>query len=611
MKNTDSTFNLKSAQLRSGAGIVETLRYLLHSKSFLESCFHLRFFIIGAAISLVLAAAGGVLAVYFQSRFLGSMRKPEGGLNVETLFYTFLLSQLSFEVFQYLKRSLQNRLNVKLVHYLKSQIFQKSLSLDHQVFSHLKPGEVIQHFSSDAVQVGQIWGEGILAVLSTLILTIGVTIAVILEVGTPGIIFIFLLALLIYFAQKFSKLSSPLFKMRAEKSAERLAIIQEAVRSMTTLKMLGGEENFQRRIVNAAGNEEFYRLKASRLACIFFSIFATLRWVGWLLVLMWVLLADSSSLVNLNGTGLDPAGTIFALNWYSGLLTDVFIFLGAYLNFFQSGAVALSRIDAFLFLKKAPRESTLPHKENILLDLKDVSFSYADRSGAPALSHISLRIQEGHFLAIVGPVGSGKTTLLKLLLDDLPPTSGVIHRRSGLRASLVPQDSFLYSTTLRDSMRFDFRNDSAEDTHLTQILDSVQFTKDLEILSKGLDSWIGERGITLSGGQKQRASLARVAYFENYDAMFLDDPFSALDRNTFLRVAENLITDRWKGKTRVITTHRLEGVLYADEIIVLNEGVIEACGKHEDLLTNSTTYRNLWEKSKHAQIPDPLEKLDV
>ena len=297
------------------------------------------------------------------------------------------------------------------------------------------------------------------------------------------------------------------------------------------------------------------------------------------------------------------AGNIAEFIIYVNMLTWPVASLGWVTSLVQRAAASMKRITEFLHEEPeiiSGNQPLLNANGKIVFD--DVSFAYPD-SGIQALSHISFKVEPGSSLAIVGKTGSGKSTIAHLItrlydaqtgtvfIDDIPIVSLVT---DDLRNSIgyIPQDVFLFSDSIANNISFS--GSHVSETAIKEAARQAAVLDNVMEFSNGLQTIVGERGITLSGGQKQRIAIAR-ALVKNPMIIIFDDALSAVDTETEKEILDNL-KKSITNTTKIIISHRISSVINADQIVVLEQGRIVESGTHQDLIRNERNYHEMYQQ---------------
>jgi ABC-type multidrug transport system fused ATPase/permease subunit len=284
--------------------------------------------------------------------------------------------------------------------------------------------------------------------------------------------------------------------------------------------------------------------------------------------------------------------------------------LGIALGMAQRAIASGARV--FEVLDREPRMTAPPGAPPLpagagRVELRGVTVSYD--GGEPVLRDVELAVEPGQTVALVGATGSGKTTLVALIprLYDVS-TGAVLVDGADVRTvdlaslrrdvAMVSDDAFLFSATLRDNIAY--ARPDASDEEVLEAARRAGLSELVDELPDGLDTLVGERGLTLSGGQRQRVAIAR-ALLAGPRILILDDATSSVDATTESRIKEAL-REVMEGRTTFVIAHRLSTIALADEIVVLEEGRVVARGTHDELLESSDLYREIAEKGLPDQV---------
>lgn len=486
---------------------------------------------------------------------------------------------------------------------LRNDLFRQLEKQPAGYYAEHRTGDIMARMTNDLNAVRMLLGPAIMYSANTVVFSIG-AVFFLLRIS-PFLTLVALVPL---------PLASLLVQTMGRKIHERF----ERIQAMFSEISAQAQENFSgARLVRAfaqeepqiasfeAANRENVR-RGLRLVQLMGMLWPTLEFIlGMSLAI--TLLVGGHEVVS----GRIGVGDFTAFTAYMMMLTWPVIALGWVVNLVQRGTASMIRIDELMKEKPAIDDAAadpLLGPETRLkgkIEFRHLSFAYKDTEGKPVevLHDINLTIPAGTSLAIVGPTGAGKSTLVSLItrLYDADPGMVLIDDRpvreyplATLRANIgfVPQETFLFSESIRENIAFGLPDASSE--AVLAAAEAAHIRREFEEFPHGLDTAVGERGITLSGGQKQRTAIAR-AVVRDPAILILDDALASVDtytEETILRQLREVMRDR----TSIFISHRISTVRHADRIAVLVHGQIAELGTHEELLSLGRFYAGLYEK---------------
>ncbi len=391
----------------------------------------------------------------------------------------------------------------------------------------------------------------------------------------------------------------PLYRTQRENESTINSRIQEVISGIREIKAFNLEEHSGTRYRDA--NERYYDVQ-NRIMRVF-SINHQLQYGTKDLTL--VLIAVAGGILILTGTGGVTVGTILSFIALTGYLFTPISQFFSFFDVIQRGTVSLERIVDFLNVDPDVQDSpnardTMHDKIRGEVEYRKVGFSYVP--GSPVLSGVSFHVAQSEKVAVVGPSGSGKSTLLSLLPRFFDVTGGSIlldnidvreYRQTALRShiGIVFQETFLFYGTIRDNLRF--INPQKTEDDIIAACKAANIWDTIREFPDGLETQVGERGVTLSGGQRQRLAIARV-FLKDPEIVILDEATSAVDTVTE-RLIQQSIDNMLCNRTAFIIAHRLSTILSSDRILVLDRGEVVETGKHQELLDRRGMYYRLHE----------------
>ncbi|MBM3438307.1 MAG: ABC transporter ATP-binding protein [Bacteroidetes bacterium] len=483
----------------------------------------------------------------------------------------------------------------KVEYDLKNRLYSKYQKLGEPFYRKHMTGDLLSRMSEDVSNVRMYIGPAIMY-FANMIFTFVVVIYQMLQANASLTIWVLLpLPVLSYSIYQVSRRMNLGNKLIQEQLSQITASAQETFAGIRIIKSFGMESTFSTKF-QAEGEE--YKLRNMRLAkinALFFPMMLLLMGLSTLIV------------IYLGGKEVEKGaftpGNLAEFVIYLNMLIWPVASLGWTTALVQKAAASQKRINEFLTAEEHQTEGGKPFelKQDITLD--KVTFTYEGKL-QPALREVSLKIRQGEIIGVTGRTGSGKSTLAQLLaamyyasedtnriLVDGVPMQNIDLQDFRRHLAYVPQDVFLFSETIRDNIAFGIETGEIADDELQKAVSAACLEKDIPQWLEGLNTMLGERGVSLSGGQKQRVALAR-ALVKRAELYVLDDCLSALDAETERHIIDHL--SQWlENSTAIIVAHRIAPLRMANRIVVLEDGAIIDVGTHEELLQRCEYYRNL------------------
>ncbi len=494
---------------------------------------------------------------------------------------------------------------------IRNRIFGHLQKLSASYYAVTKTGDLMAHATNDLNAVRMAAGIGIVAATDALVLglaTIGFMLALNVRLTLMALIPMPVIAL---FTLRAGKLLHQRFERVQATFSELTERVRESISGIRVVKAYAQEEHELQRL-SKVGRD--YVMRNVHLVRVWGAFFPFITLLSSMSVVIIVFLGGRQVIV-----GTITTGDLVAFTSYLGILTWPMMAMGWVVNIMQRGAASMGRINKIL--ETDPEIADVEGAVELTdargdVEFRGVTFRYEDGLD-PALRDINVRVPAGATLGVLGRTGSGKSTLVNLLLRIHEPSEGQVLidgedvcglTLSSLRGAIgyVPQDTFLFSDTIRENIRFGSPDASEE-----RVADAARVAgilEEVESFPEGMDTLVGERGVTLSGGQKQRIAIARALLIDP-SIVLLDDALSSVDTATEERIQKEL-KEALRERTSIIVSHRISSIKNADEIIVLDEGAIVERGTHDELLALGGLYKSIHERQLLEEEMDSSEASD-
>ncbi len=499
-------------------------------------------------------------------------------------------------VFLYLALYILNPLRNAIIRRLRDDMFTKTLSLPIGFFTEERKGDLVSRMTNDISEVE----NSIVSVLQVFIrepVTIILFLAMMVSISPQLTVFLFIfLPVAGLVIGRISKSLKKKSNQAQEQLGSIMGVIDETISGMRVVKSFNAERHQHSRFSKLnnllfntrnkiAARRELASPMSETLGVLVVSI---ILWYGGRLVL--------------NGTsGFEPEWFLGYIALFTQIINPFKNLSSAFYNV-QKGSAALERIEKLLDVDNNIKDPEQPQKLegfNDAIELKDVHFAYGEKN---VLNGINIQIKKGTMVALVGASGAGKSTVADLVprfhdvLSGSVSIDGIDVRNCKVKElrnlmGIVSQEAILFNDTIYNNITLGSENVTKEMVaEAARIANAHNFIVQKE---KGYDTEVGDRGVRLSGGERQRITIAR-AVLKNPPILILDEATSSLDTESE-RIVQEAINNLMKDRTSIVIAHRLSTVQHADEIVVLDKGMIVERGTHNELLAKNGFYKKLVE----------------
>jgi len=489
----------------------------------------------------------------------------------------------------------------RLEKYVRNKVFRHLENMSQNYYNNHKTGDLMAHCTNDISMIRMAFGGGTIMIIDSLFMTIITIILMITRIdfrltliALSPLPFIAILVLLL------SKVMRRKFKAVQEAFSTMSEVVQESFGGIRIIKSFVQETSELEKFNRSNKNNFDKNMDLIKLQGLVFPLVSLITMISIIISLIY-----GGSLVINNEITI---GNLVSFLSYVSMLTWPMMALGFVYHRLQQGRVSLERLNKILDTEPEIKDGPMVKEElndEIIkpnIEIKDLSFKYPDTNEF-ALKNISLSVNSGETLAIVGKTGSGKTTLVNLLLRqyNIPDEKIKIDEYDLLELPIrkiremigyVPQDNFLFSKSIEENIGFS--NSKISFDNIKKVSKIAMVHSEIIKFEGSYQTLLGERGVNMSGGQKQRVSIAR-ALAKDPDIIILDDSLSAVDTKTEESILNHL-AEELKDKTSIIIAHRVSTIKSADKIIVLDHGSIVESGNHKSLLEDKGYYYDLYQK---------------
>ena len=535
------------------------------------------------------------------SYFLGNMMNPSFTRDeIRNVVIQIIIVSVLIFVFQFIQGELEYRSQAAARSSIRQKLFTKTMSLDAGYIEKIGPNSAITS-AVDGVEQMQVYYS---VYLPSLIFSVIAPIYLFTKIYPSS----FLIACILLVVSFVLLPLHNIFRYRIEKLRKSYWVSLEdmtgyyldGIRGLSTLKLFDQSDKHAEVLGEKA---DYLNHQINEFMKVNFTSFLVTEGIIYITLFICVLIA----VTGLSNQAMELSSVLMILLLGYSYFGSIRQLMSATHDALTAVSAA-SRAEEILAVKTAEIEQEGKHnmsQDSIVLE--DVSFSYEDRK--EVLHHVNIKIEKSKITALVGLSGCGKSTVASMLMKFIYPSSGAVYlngkdyacmnrKEIGEYIVMVPQTVNLFSDTIRNNLLL--ANPSATDEKLWQVLKEVSLDKHIRRMPEGLDTMVSESGSNLSGGQKQMMGIAR-ALLTDAEYIIFDEATSAVDPESE-KIIWQCIEKLSKKRTLIIISHRLSAIRHADQIIVLQAGVVEEVGNHEQLMKNNGLYRTLVEEQNELEV---------